>query len=172
MVLVGISTEQADGDNVRSEASPTDLGLSALGRGHATFSRPVARLRPSAAILFFFLSAFCWCSFAGTLPPSGFPAHPRSGFSVWQNGGCHSEGVGVEERSVGDGCSEVWSIGVRIQDSLVELLLEELVGWSSWFRAVMHERWMRPLVWTALPFRAEPMCEAERTHQHHPAPER
>ena len=28
---------------------------------------------------------------------------------------------------------------------------------------------MRPLVWTALPFRAEPMCEAEGTH--HPAPE-
>ena len=52
---------------------------------------------------------------------------------------------------------------------MVELLLEELVGWSSWFRAVTHERWMRPLVWTALPFRAEPMCEAERTH--HPAPE-
>ena len=55
---------------------------------------------------------------------------------------------------------------------MVELLLKkELVGWSSWFWAVTHERWMRPLhvVWTALPFRSEPMCEAERTH--HPAPE-
>ena len=52
---------------------------------------------------------------------------------------------------------------------MVALLCEELVGWSSWFRAVTHARWMRPLVWTALPFRAEPMCEAERTH--HPAPE-
>ena len=99
---------------------------------------------------------------------SGFPAHPRSGFSVWQNGGCHSEGVGVEERSVGGGCIEVWSIGVRTQDRLVELLLEELVGWSSWFRAVTRERWLRPLAWTAPSFRAEPMCEAERTH--HPAP--
>ena len=55
------------------------------------------------------------------------------------------------------------------QISMVVLLCEELVGWSSWFRAVTHARWMRPFVWTALPFRAEPMCEAERTH--HPAPE-
>ena len=52
---------------------------------------------------------------------------------------------------------------------MVALLCEELVGWSSWFRAVTHARWMRPFVWTALPFRAEPMCEAERTH--HPVPE-
>ena len=51
-----------------------DLGLSALGRGHATLSRPVARLRPSAAIFFFFLSAFCWCSFAGTLTSRAVPA--------------------------------------------------------------------------------------------------
>ena len=51
---------------------------------------------------------------------------------------------------------------------LVVLLFKELVGWLSWFRAVTHERWVRPLVWTTLPFRAEPMCEAERTH--HPTP--
>eukprot|EP01043_Picozoa_sp_COSAG02_P048560 COSAG02_NODE_4782_length_4986_cov_7.183344_1_plen_86_part_00 len=51
---------------------------------------------------------------------------------------------------------------------LVVVLFEELVGWLSWFRAVTHERWARPLVWTTLPFRAEPMCEAERTH--HPTP--
>ena len=52
---------------------------------------------------------------------------------------------------------------------MVVLLVEELVGWSSWFRAVTHERWVRPLAWIAPPFRAEPMGEAERTH--HPAPE-
>ena len=71
----------------------------------------------------------------------------------------------VEECSV----IEDWSIGAASQIGMVLLLFEELVGWSSWFRAVTHARWMRPLVWTALPFRAEPMCEAERTH--HPAPE-
>ena len=52
---------------------------------------------------------------------------------------------------------------------MVVVLFEELVGWSSWFQAVTHERWVRPLVWTAPSFRAEPVCEAERTH--HPAPE-
>eukprot|EP01043_Picozoa_sp_COSAG02_P016595 COSAG02_NODE_734_length_17948_cov_816.410163_5_plen_102_part_00 len=64
---------------------------------------------------------------------------------------------------------EDWLIGVRNRNGMVVLLFEELVGWSSWFRAVTHGRWMRPIVWTALPSRAEPKCEAERTH--HPAPE-
>eukprot|EP01043_Picozoa_sp_COSAG02_P004605 COSAG02_NODE_122_length_35306_cov_98.280967_4_plen_103_part_00 len=57
---------------------------------------------------------------------------------------------------------------VSSENSVVELLFEELVGWSSWFRAVAHERWVRPLVWATLPSCAEPMCEAERAH--HPAP--
>ena len=52
---------------------------------------------------------------------------------------------------------------------MVVVSFEELEGGSSWFRAVTHGRWMRPIVWTALPSRAEPNCEVERTH--HPAPE-
>jgi hypothetical protein len=49
---------------------------------------------------------------------------------------------------------------------MVVLLVEELVGWSSWFRAVTHERWVRPLVWTAPSFRAEPtVCVKPRIIQ-------
>ena len=49
-----------------------DLGLSALGQGNATvLSLEAAPLRP-APVLLFFLSAFCWCSFAGTLTSRAF----------------------------------------------------------------------------------------------------
>ena len=48
--------------------------------------------------------------------------------------------------------------------SVVEFSGEELAGRSSWFRAVTHERWVCRLVWTTTSFRAEPVCEAERTH--------
>ena len=50
---------------------------------------------------------------------------------------------------------------------MVVLLIREVVGWSSGFRAVMHQRWVRLLAWTAPPSCAEPMCEAVRTH--HPS---
>eukprot|EP01044_Picomonas_judraskeda_P024352 COSAG03_NODE_6684_length_1020_cov_1.147666_1_plen_217_part_00 len=88
--------------NVRSEASPVQL---------------------------FLLSAFCWCSFVGTLPPYGFPTRPRSGFSVWQNLGLRSEGIGVEECSLEDYRGEEWSIGMASQNGMVVVLFEELVGW-------------------------------------------
>eukprot|EP01043_Picozoa_sp_COSAG02_P014262 COSAG02_NODE_585_length_19988_cov_11.056061_15_plen_56_part_00 len=49
-----------------------DLGLSALGQGNATvLSLEAAPLRP-APVLLFFLSVFCWCSFAGTLTSRAF----------------------------------------------------------------------------------------------------
>ena len=115
-------------------------------------------------MLLSFLSVFCWCSFAGTLPPYGFPTHPRSGFGFWHRG---LHGEGVEERS-GD-CGEDWLIGGGNRNGMVVLSFEELGGWTSWFQAVTHGRWRRPIVWTTLPSRAEPKCEAERTH--HPAPE-
>jgi hypothetical protein len=137
-----------------------DLGLSALGRGHATISRPVARLRPSAAILSFSLSALCWCSFAGTLPPRcGLPARPRSGVVVGETRCGPVSCEGVEDRSV------VWLIQVSV--CMVVLLFREVVGWSSGFRAVMHQRRVCLLAWTTPPPCAEPMCEAKRTH--HPS---
>ena len=43
-------------------------------------------------------------------------------------------------------------------------LFRELVGWWSWFQAVTHERWMRPLVRITPPSCAEPMCEAGSAH--------
>ena len=50
---------------------------------------------------------------------------------------------------------------------MVVLLIREVVGWSSGFRAVMHQRWVRLLAWITPPSCAEPMCEAKRTH--HPS---
>ena len=50
---------------------------------------------------------------------------------------------------------------------LLVLLFREMVGWSSRFRAVTHERCVCLLVWTTPPSCAEPMCEAVRTH--HPS---
>ena len=142
-----------------------DLGLSALGQKNATILSPWPALGRWPPVQLVLLSAFCWCSFAGTLPPCGFPTRPRSGFCGWRHLGLRSEGREVEECSGG----KDWSMSGASQNSMVVLLCEELVGWSSWFRAVTHERWVCRLVWTAPPFRAEPMCEAERTH--HPAPE-
>ena len=141
-----------DGDNVRSEAQPMDLGLSALRQKDATVLWRVPPLRPSPVL---FLSAFCWCSFAGTLPPVGFPTRPRSGFRVGES--CrHVSGEGVEDHRV---------VGKdRGVDSEVVELFRELVGWWSWFQAVTHERWMRPLVRITPPSCAEPMCEAGSAH--------
>jgi hypothetical protein len=56
--------------NVRSEAQPAmDLGLSALRQKNETVLWWVPPLRPSPVL---FLSAFCWCSFAGTLTSRAF----------------------------------------------------------------------------------------------------
>ena len=52
----------------------------------------------------------------------------------------------------------------RGADSDVVELFRELVGWWSWFQAVTHERWMRPLVRITPPSCAEPMCEAGSAH--------
>ena len=141
-----------DGDNVRSEAQPMDLGLSALRQKIATVLWRVPPLRPPPVL---FLSAFCWCSFAGTLPPVGFPTRPRSGFRVGES--CrHVFGEGVEDHRV---------VGTdRGVDSEMVELFRELVGWWSWFQAVTHERWMRPLVRITPPSCAEPMCEAGSAH--------
>ena len=46
----------------------------------------------------------------------------RSGLGVWRNLGFQSEGLGVEERSVGEDLSEDWLIGVVSQNRMVELL--------------------------------------------------
>ena len=123
-----------------------------LRQKDATVFWRVPPLRPSPVL---FLSAFCWCSFAGTLPPVGFPTRPRSGFRVGES--CrHVSGEGVEDHRV---------VGTdRGVDSEMVELFRELVGWWSWFQAVTHERWMRPLVRITPPSCAEPMCEAGSAH--------
>ena len=52
---------------------------------------------------------------------------------------------------------------MQLDSEMVELF-RELVGWWSWFQAVTHERWMRPLVRITPPSCAEPMCEAGSAH--------
>ena len=44
-----------------------DLGLSALGQKNATILSPWAALARRPPVQLVLLSAFCWCSFAGTL---------------------------------------------------------------------------------------------------------
>ena len=56
---------------------------------------------------------------------------------------------------------------LKVSVCMVVLLTREVVGWSSGFRAAMHQRRVCLLAWATPPSCAEPMCEAKRTH--HPS---